>query len=138
MDDLNGIESERWTVCAFDEFLSDPKGTIGRLQNFCELDADTALENYCATPLPQSRYTQTAPKKGKWKQHQAAITEIFPSLIATINRINTSAAEAWRLDTNIPPVTAMPDEGKQPKLGRNDLCHCGSGRKYKLCHGQIA
>jgi uncharacterized protein len=24
-----------------------------------------------------------------------------------------------------------------PKLGRNDPCHCGSGRKYKLCHGAI-
>lgn len=21
------------------------------------------------------------------------------------------------------------------KLGRNDPCHCGSGRKYKKCHG---
>lgn len=21
------------------------------------------------------------------------------------------------------------------KTGRNDLCHCGSGRKYKKCHG---
>jgi uncharacterized protein len=21
------------------------------------------------------------------------------------------------------------------KLGRNDPCHCGSGRKYKQCHG---
>jgi uncharacterized protein YecA (UPF0149 family) len=23
----------------------------------------------------------------------------------------------------------------EPKLGRNDPCHCGSGRKYKKCHG---
>ncbi len=23
-----------------------------------------------------------------------------------------------------------------PKLGRNALCHCGSGRKYKHCHGR--
>lgn len=23
-----------------------------------------------------------------------------------------------------------------PKLGRNDPCSCGSGRKYKKCHGQ--
>lgn len=23
----------------------------------------------------------------------------------------------------------------QPKPGRNELCHCGSGRKYKKCHG---
>jgi uncharacterized protein len=23
-----------------------------------------------------------------------------------------------------------------PKLGRNDPCHCGSGKKYKACHGK--
>jgi uncharacterized protein YecA (UPF0149 family) len=22
-----------------------------------------------------------------------------------------------------------------PKLGRNDPCHCGSGLKFKKCHG---
>ncbi|MBW3505099.1 preprotein translocase subunit SecA [Pseudomonas sp. NKUCC02_KPG] len=25
----------------------------------------------------------------------------------------------------------------EPKLGRNELCYCGSGKKYKHCHGQI-
>jgi preprotein translocase subunit SecA len=24
-----------------------------------------------------------------------------------------------------------------PKIGRNDPCHCGSGKKYKQCHGKI-
>lgn len=23
----------------------------------------------------------------------------------------------------------------EPKLGRNDPCHCGSGKKFKKCHG---
>ena len=23
---------------------------------------------------------------------------------------------------------------ERPKLGRNDLCWCGSGKKYKKCH----
>jgi preprotein translocase subunit SecA len=23
----------------------------------------------------------------------------------------------------------------QPKVGRNDPCPCGSGKKYKKCHG---
>ena len=23
-----------------------------------------------------------------------------------------------------------------PKIGRNDPCHCGSGKKFKLCHGR--
>ncbi|MEO6235499.1 MAG: SEC-C metal-binding domain-containing protein, partial [Vicinamibacterales bacterium] len=26
----------------------------------------------------------------------------------------------------------------EPKIGRNDPCHCGSGRKYKKCHGASA
>ena len=26
-------------------------------------------------------------------------------------------------------------QGQGPKLGRNDPCWCGSGKKYKLCHG---
>jgi len=24
----------------------------------------------------------------------------------------------------------------EPKIGRNDPCPCGSGKKYKKCHGQ--
>ncbi len=27
--------------------------------------------------------------------------------------------------------------GQSKKIGRNDLCHCGSGLKYKKCHGAI-
>lgn len=33
-------------------------------------------------------------------------------------------------------TTAPLREG--PKIGRNDPCHCGSGKKYKHCHGKIA
>lgn len=25
---------------------------------------------------------------------------------------------------------------RAPKIGRNDPCHCGSGRKFKKCHGR--
>ncbi len=27
---------------------------------------------------------------------------------------------------------------EEPKIGRNDLCYCGSGKKYKNCHGKNA
>lgn len=32
-------------------------------------------------------------------------------------------------------IPAQPVRRDGPKLGRNDPCHCGSGRKYKHCHG---
>jgi preprotein translocase subunit SecA len=28
--------------------------------------------------------------------------------------------------------------GGMDKVGRNDLCPCGSGKKYKRCHGAAA
>jgi len=32
----------------------------------------------------------------------------------------------------------MPTMRDQPKVGRNDPCPCGSGKKYKQCHGKLA
>jgi preprotein translocase subunit SecA len=29
-----------------------------------------------------------------------------------------------------------PIRRKEPKVGRNDPCPCGSGKKYKKCHGR--
>ena len=25
-----------------------------------------------------------------------------------------------------------------PKIGRNEPCHCGSGKKFKSCHGKLS
>lgn len=33
-------------------------------------------------------------------------------------------------------AAALPASGGVPKVGRNDPCPCGSGKKYKKCHGR--
>ena len=35
-------------------------------------------------------------------------------------------------------TTSQQPVSKGPKVGRNDLCPCGSGKKYKKCHGAAA
>ena len=56
-----------------------------------------------------------------------------------------AVAEAPRTDAR-PPAAARvggddaavrPMRRDEPKLGRNDPCPCGSGKKYKHCHGQL-
>jgi preprotein translocase subunit SecA len=42
------------------------------------------------------------------------------------------AAEASRGEKKKPIVRDL------PKVGRNDPCPCGSGKKYKKCHGTAA
>jgi preprotein translocase subunit SecA len=34
-------------------------------------------------------------------------------------------------------VAQKPVTRRQPKIGRNDPCPCGSGKKYKQCHGKL-
>ena len=37
-----------------------------------------------------------------------------------------------------PPAAPQPMTRAQPKVGRNDPCPCGSGKKYKQCHGALS
>ncbi|WP_444910267.1 preprotein translocase subunit SecA [Microbulbifer sp. TRSA005] len=47
-------------------------------------------------------------------------------------------AEASALPESQPQQAAPVPERRGPKVGRNDPCPCGSGKKYKQCHGKLA
>jgi preprotein translocase subunit SecA len=36
------------------------------------------------------------------------------------------------------PATGQQPADAGPKVGRNDPCPCGSGKKYKHCHGKLS
>jgi preprotein translocase subunit SecA len=55
--------------------------------------------------------------------------------------IGTSPEASGRSAANSPMARASRPDGatvvrSQPKVGRNDPCPCGSGKKYKYCHGR--
>lgn len=50
-------------------------------------------------------------------------------------RAPRSAAETTPAADDIAAVPHPPVRRAGPKVGRNDPCPCGSGRKYKRCHG---
>jgi preprotein translocase subunit SecA len=52
-----------------------------------------------------------------------------------MQRITASHAEAGG-DGEAPQAKQETVVRAQPKVGRNDPCPCGSGKKYKKCHGQ--
>jgi len=45
--------------------------------------------------------------------------------------------EVLGTDTETPEEAAEPFVRQEHKVGRNDPCPCGSGKKYKHCHGQL-
>jgi preprotein translocase subunit SecA len=48
----------------------------------------------------------------------------------------TNAPSDSELVTSEPPRASAPKADPNAKVGRNDPCPCGSGRKYKQCHGR--
>jgi preprotein translocase subunit SecA len=41
-------------------------------------------------------------------------------------------------ESAVAAAAAIAVAGEVPKVGRNDPCPCGSGKKYKQCHGKLA
>jgi preprotein translocase subunit SecA len=82
-----------------------------------------------------------------FKQMEASFKEQVFSLIQTINTENTqnmkSIKEESSTKQNLMVSHTEPKEFEEEKsdnkeaknIGRNDLCPCGSGKKYKKCHG---
>ncbi|WP_303637930.1 MULTISPECIES: preprotein translocase subunit SecA [Stenotrophomonas] len=47
-------------------------------------------------------------------------------------------AGGYSADEEAAQVQAAQVQRDEPKIGRNDPCPCGSGKKYKHCHGQLS
>ena len=63
--------------------------------------------------------------------------------VPTFAGASRSAGAAVARQDPVPPRTGGDDVIKtvrreEPKVGRNDPCPCGSGKKYKKCHGAAA
>ena len=56
-----------------------------------------------------------------------------PQITTTITTSGGPAPEAAPKEIELPKITIRRDT---PKVGRNDPCPCGSGKKFKNCHGQ--
>lgn len=75
--------------------------------------------------------------------------ELFDNLLYTVDREITTYLVKAEIRQNVERKqvaegVAVEDESKikhtpkvkKEKVGRNDLCPCGSGKKFKHCHGK--
>jgi preprotein translocase subunit SecA len=69
--------------------------------------------------------------------HVEAVPEETPvdeGLERAVTNVNEVAPGATELPSHGAPKKELPKEGD--KIGRNEPCWCGSGRKFKQCHGR--
>jgi preprotein translocase subunit SecA len=66
------------------------------------------------------------------QRREAAEREHMAFQHAEASAMGGTAAEG-----GVPEAPAQPFTREQPKVGRNEPCPCGSGKKYKQCHGKL-
>lgn len=54
------------------------------------------------------------------------------------SRHDAPAQEPFETDQEVPGTDGRPVRREGPKVGRNDPCFCGSGKKYKQCCGKLS
>ncbi|WP_259464265.1 SEC-C metal-binding domain-containing protein [Pseudomonas prosekii] len=54
-----------------------------------------------------------------------------------IDLIRSSGNNFQNAYVDVRSPNSISEPAKFPKVGRNEHCPCGSGQKYKKCHGAI-
>jgi len=71
-------------------------------------------------------------RKASFAAFNSLVYEIQKQMVLVLNSMNiTNQISKENEDENI-------DYSAPKKIGRNDPCPCGSGKKYKQCHGNLA
>ena len=75
------------------------------------------------------------------EQIEQAALEMEQRAESIANVTYTAPTETGEVQTTVDPATIgqTPSAfGAVPRVGRNEPCPCGSGKKYKQCHGKLA
>lgn len=111
-------EYKRESFTLFQELLNSIKNDTIRVLSFVQVRREDAAEE-------EARLRRAAEEQAKRMQFQHA--EAASALGSDPDAVPAEAA-----DTVAQPVRT------EPKIGRNEPCPCGSGKKYKHCHGQLS
>jgi len=74
------------------------------------------------------------------QRQRIAVKAAVPERKQDMSRYRTGRSEANGDNSQMPPMPTQPKRNEpvkaEKRVGRNDPCPCGSGKKYKNCHGQ--
>ncbi len=123
--------------------IGDKKGIAMSLSNIGLIHADLTIQKY---DVALSYYFQSLSifNTLKAKGFGGSINRKIKNIKDTIGLQKFRALARQEYDKLDPdqqahiPITEILNEPikKEKKVGRNDPCHCGSGKKYKQCHGK--
>ena len=117
-------EYKRESFELFQELLYNIKLDVVKLLSRVQIEAPSAVEQ------AERRRREEAEKRMRFSHQAASALEAPAKSSAGGDAASSAQAE--------PPDKAAPFVRSDRKVGRNEPCPCGSGRKYKQCCGKVA
>jgi preprotein translocase subunit SecA len=113
-------EFKREAFILFERMLDDVKSEV--VQRLARI----RIQSQAEVEAMEERQRQEAERRALEFQHaeSAGVASALPQAAAAVGDAMTQGHTPVLRD--------------QPKVGRNDPCPCGSGKKYKQCHGKLA
>lgn len=132
------IEYKREGFELFQQMFTEVEEEVLRIVFRAEIE----LEQQAAPPPPRTERVQTIHKDSTnlgFTNVAAGGSGFSAPTVASGggkgNRPQDNDEDEDMESANAPREVLQPIVRSQPKVGRNDLCPCGSGKKYKNCHG---
>jgi preprotein translocase subunit SecA len=119
------IEYKREAFDMFEDLMRDIQSTFTERFLKIQVSAEPRAEPQARRPMP--------PPTPVAASHPAAATSGADDLFMGAPPRAMPAAPTAALSSSLGPVGRA--TAAVPEVGRNDPCPCGSGKKYKKCHG---
>jgi preprotein translocase subunit SecA len=130
-----------------DPLLEYKKEAFGMFSGMIEeIDRETAGKVYrLQVRIPEPTRDERRRHPDMVASHADATGMGFSSAAQAADASGQSGATGSGKSVDVSPMAEASERGKRkpvkretPKVGRNDPCPCGSGKKYKKCHGRDA
>jgi len=116
------IEYKKEGSKLFGDFQKSIRDKVTDLIFKVRMSQDFVMKNVYTSPVEQFERIESTGVGGSMAAAQAVAER-------------DSAAPAGAAAVSEEPAKIKPIVNEGPKIGRNDPCPCGSGKKYKHCHG---
>jgi preprotein translocase subunit SecA len=129
--------------------LLEYKGEAVRIFQQLIREIQKEAVNFAFKFFPQFQVQEERPQQRRAPQNQRKTDNSGLPQLSSVTVTNSSSLRFSRPTTTPVYHTSSEQEEAQsnaiktvhreePKIGRNDLCYCGSGKKYKQCHGRTS
>ena len=131
-DHLRELDALRQAVGLRGYGQKDPKQEYKREAS----EMFTLMQGNIAEAVTDMVYRISVPDEMDAERLDAALSDRWQPSSMTQSEASAYETEADQGPVGSAPEHIEPIRRETPKVGRNDPCPCGSGKKYKKCHGQ--